>query len=240
MATPLGWVLPEPLPSTPTCRTLPLNPQRDLEPLAKLADIPLVFVTSATSGYGNLQALLDAARKKPGSIAYATPGQYTAQHLSGELLASMTGTHLVAVPYRGSGPAITDLIGGSVPVAMVDLTSAYPLIKAGKLVALGVTSEVRSKIAPELPTLSEEGVKGYSAPAWMGLFLPAKTPVDVRMKLSEALQKVMADPAIQSQIIGLSAEPAYMDSQAFGQFIAGESRKWAAVIARISPPSKAH
>lgn len=216
----------------------PLNPQRDLVPLAKLADIPLVFVTSASSGYGNLQALLAAARKKPGSITYATPGQYTSQHLAGELLASTTGTSLLAVPYRGSGPAITDLLGGSVPSALVDLTAAYPHIKAGKLVALGVTSAARSKVAPELPTIAEEGVKGYSAPAWMGLFLPVKTPADVRTKLSAALQKVMANPAVQSQIAGLAAEPAYMDSQAFGEFIAGESKKWAAVIERIPASAK--
>lgn len=216
----------------------PLNPQRDLVPLAKLADIPLVFVTSASSGHGNLQALLNAARKKPGAVSYANPGQYTAQHLAGELLASMTGTPLMAVPYRGSGPAVTDVIGGTVPSAMVDLTSAYPHIKAGRLVALGITGSVRSKVAPEIPTIAEEGAKGYSAPAWMGLFLPAGTPADVRTRLSTALQKIMATPAVQSQIAGLAAEPAYLDSQAFGQFIAGESKKWAAVIARIPAPAK--
>lgn len=216
----------------------PLNPQRDLVPLAKLADIPLVFVTSTSSGYGNLQALLNAARKKPGGVSYANPGQYTAQHLAGELLASVTGTPLLAVPYRGSGPAVTDLLGGNVPSAMVDLTSAYPHIKAGKLVALGVTGSVRSKVAPEIPTIAEESAQSYSAPAWMGLFLPARTPADIRTKLATALQRIMANPAVQSQIAGLAAEPAYMDSQAFGQFIAGESKKWATVIERIPTPAK--
>lgn len=216
----------------------PLKPQQDLMPLAKLADIPLVFVTSASSGYGNLQAFINAARKAKGGLSYGNAGQYTSQHLSGELLASMTGAPLVPVPYRGSGPAVTDLLGGIVPAAMVDLTSAYPHVKAGKLVALGVTSPKRSKVAPELPTLEEEGVKGYAAPAWMGLFLPAKTPQDVRAKLSSALQKVMASPSVQTQIEGLAAEPAYMDPQAFGQFIANESKKWGAVIAHIPAPNK--
>jgi tripartite-type tricarboxylate transporter receptor subunit TctC len=211
----------------------PLKPQQDLLPLAKLADIPLVFVTSASSGYGNLQAFLNAARKAKGGLSYGNAGQYTAQHLSGELLASMSGVPLQAVSYRGSGPAVTDLLGGTVPAAMVDLTSAYPHVKAGKLVALGVTSAERSKVAPEIPTIAEEGVPGYAAPAWMGLFLPARTPADVRTKLSAAVQKVMANPAIQTQIQGLAAEPAYMDSQAFGQFIAGESNKWVAVIHRL-------
>jgi len=216
----------------------PLKPETDLQPLGKLADIPLVFVTSTRSGHGNLQAFLNAARKTSGGLSYANAGQYTAQHLSGELLASMAQAPLVAVPYRGSGPAVTDLLGGMVPAAMVDLTSAYPHIKAGKLVALGVTSATRSKVAPELPTLAEEGVKGYAAPAWMGLFLPARTPADVAAKLSAALQDIMANPAVQSQITALAAEPAYADGPSFGRFIAGESKKWAAVIARIPPPAK--
>lgn len=217
----------------------PLKPQQDLLPMGKLADIPLVFVTSATSGHGNLQAFIKASRKTPGGgLSYANAGQYTAQHLSGELLAHMAGVPMVAVPYRGSGPAVTDLLGGLVPAAMVDLTSAYPHIKAGKLVSLGITNATRSKVAPELPTIAEEGVKGYAAPAWMGLFLPARTPADVRARLSAAMQKAMANPAVQSQIQGLAAEPAYLDGPAFGNFIAVESKKWADVIARIPKPAK--
>jgi tripartite-type tricarboxylate transporter receptor subunit TctC len=216
----------------------PLKPQTDLMPLAKLADIPLVFVTSASSGYGNLQAFLAGARKSGKGLSYGTAGQYTAQHLSGELLAKMANAPLVPVPYRGSGPAVTDLLGGTLPAAMVDLTSAYPHVKAGKLVALGVTTSTRSKVAPEIPTLAEEGVPGYSAPAWMGFFLPANTPQAVRSQLNAALEKVLAEPAVQSQITGLAAEPAYMDGPAFGKFIAVESRKWAEVIARLPPPAK--
>ncbi len=214
-----------------------LKPQQDLMPLAKLADIPLVFVTSSSSGYGNLQAFINAARRSNSGLTYGNPGQYTAQHLSGELLANMINVRLNAVPYRGSALAVTDLLGGTVTAAMLDLTSAYPHVKAGKLVALGITSSERSKVAPELPTLAEEGVKGYAAPAWMGLFLPAKTPQDVYAKLSAALQKVMANTSVQTQIEGLAAEPAYLDGLAFGQFIANESKKWGAVIARLPKAS---
>ena len=216
----------------------PLRPEKDLLPLAKLADIPLVFVTSTGSGHGNLQAFLNAARKNPDGLSYGTSGQYTSQHLSGELLASMAKVRLVPVPYRGSGPAVTDLLGGMVPAAMVDLTSAYPHIKAGKLVALGITSATRSSVAPDIPTLAEEGVKGFAAPAWMGLFLPAATPAPISGKLMAALQKVMANPTVQAQITALSAEPAYADGSSFGRFIAQESRKWGEVIARIPPPAK--
>ncbi len=214
-----------------------LKPQQDLMPLAKLADIPLVFVTSSSSGYGNLQAFINAARRSNSGLTYANPGQYTAQHLSGELLANMTGVRLLPVPYRGSGLAVTDLLGGIVTAAMLDLTSAYPHVKSGKLVALGITSSERSKVAPELPTLAEEGVKGYAAPAWMGLFLAAKTPRDVHAKLSGALEKIMASTSVQTQIQALAAEPAYLDGPAFGQFIANESKKWGAVIARLPKAS---
>ena len=150
----------------------------------------------------------------------------------------MGHAHLAAVPYRGSGPAVTDLLGGTLPAAMVDLTSAYPHVKAGKLVALGVTSARRSKVAPEIPTIAEGGVPGYAAPAWMGLFLPVGVPAEVRAKLSAALQKVMASPDVQSHIQGLAAEPRYMDSAAFGQFIARESAKWGEVITRLPKPAK--
>lgn len=213
----------------------PLNPQRDLLALAKLADIPLVFVASAASGFGNLQAVIREARRNPAGVSCANSGQYTSQHLAAELLASLSQSRLVAVPYRGSGPAVTDVLGGNVPTAMVDLTSAYPHIKTGKLVALGLTSSVRSKVAPEIPTLAEEGVSGYAAPGWMGLFLPAKVPNDVHARLTSALATIMSSPAVQAQITAMAAEPAYLDGPRFGQFIADESRKWSSVIARLSP-----
>ena len=216
----------------------PLRPDQDLVPLGKLADIPLVFVASMSREYGNLMSFVRGARRTPVGLSYATAGQYTAQHLSGELLAKTADVPRVPVPYRGRGPAVSDLLGGQIPAAMVDLTSAYPHIKAGKLVALGVTSAKRSSVAPEIPTIAEEGVPGYSAPAWMGLFLPAKTPSEVVSRLSDSLQKVMANPTVRAQITALAAEPAYLDGPAFAQFIKGESTKWAEVVARIPAPKK--
>ena len=150
----------------------------------------------------------------------------------------MTGTPMQAVPYRGSAPAVTDVLGGQLPAAVVDLTSAYPHIKAGKLTAFGVTSATRSKIAPEIPTIAEEGVPGYSAPAWMGLFAPARTPPEVRTRLSQALQAIMAKPGVQAQIAGLAAEPSFLDAIGFNRSIDGESKKWASVIAKLPAPQK--
>jgi tripartite-type tricarboxylate transporter receptor subunit TctC len=216
----------------------PLEPEKDLAPIAKLADIPLVLVAGAKAGIGSLKAFLDKARATSGGLPFGTPGQYTAQHLSGELLASMTKVPLSAVPYRGSAPAVTGLLGGTIPAAVVDLTAAYPHVKAGTLVALGVTSANRSRIAPEIPTIAEQGVSGYAAPAWMGLFAPAKTPTAVIRRLSEALKIIMAKPEVQAQITALSAEPSYLDGKGFGQFIAGESGKWAAVVAKVPASQK--
>lgn len=130
----------------------PLKPQEQLAPVAKVADIPLVLVAGAKTGLRDLRGFIEKARATPEGTSYGTTGQYTAQHLAGELLASMAKLKLVAVPYRGSGPAVTDLLGGQLPVAVVDLTSAYPHIKSGALVALGVTSATRSAVAPEIPT----------------------------------------------------------------------------------------
>ena len=214
----------------------PLQPQRDLAPLAKLADIPLVLVASPASGWNNLQALLSAARKSPDGVSYGHAGQYTAHHLSGELLASMAHARLQPVPYKGSAPAITDLLGNTLPAGIVDLTSAYPHIKAGKLTALGVTSAARTRVAPEIPTIAEAGVPGYAAPAWMGLFLPAKTPPELQARLSAAVRQAMDSPAVQSQIVKLAAEPAYQDPRAFSAFIDQESRKWGEVIKHVSTP----
>jgi tripartite-type tricarboxylate transporter receptor subunit TctC len=216
----------------------PLNPQQQLTPVAKVADIPLVFVAGAKAGYANLSAFLVKAKDSDGGVSYGTTGQYTAQHLAGELLASMSKVKMVAVPYRGSGPAVTDLLGGQLPVAVVDLTSAFPHIKSGALTPLGMTSPARSAVAPEIPTLAEAGVPGYAATAWMGIFAPAKVPQPVIDKLASAIQTVVARPEVQAQIVGLAAEPKYLSSAEFGRFIQGESSKWANVIASIPAPQK--
>jgi len=208
----------------------PLNPEKQLQPLAKLADIPLVLVSGANSGYGNLQALLNAA--KTTEVPTGNAGQYTAHHLSVELLASTTKTRLPAIPYRGSAPAVTDVIGGQVPAAMVDLTSVAGHLKSGTVKALGVTSPKRSKLAPDIPSISE-AVPGYAAPAWLGMFAPKGIPADVSEKLAKGIQTVLEKPEVQAQILNLSAEPAYLGPKPFTTFINAESTRWATVIASL-------
>lgn len=208
----------------------PLNPDKQLQPLAKIADIPLVLVAGANSGYGNLQSLLNAA--KTNEVPTGNSGQYTAHHLSAELLASTTKTRLPAVPYRGSAPAVNDVLGGQVPVAIVDLTSVAGHLKAGTVKALGVTSPNRTKLAPEIPSIAES-VPGYAAPAWMGVFAPKGLPSDVSEKLAKGIQTVLEKPEVQAQILNLSAEPAYLGPKPFALFIDAESKRWATVIAAL-------
>jgi tripartite-type tricarboxylate transporter receptor subunit TctC len=211
----------------------PLRPETQLAPLAKVADIPLVFVAGAKSGIGSVAELIERSRAKPDSISYGSTGVNTAQHLSAEMLAAMAKIRMTHVPYRGSGPAVTDVIGGQIPVAVVDLTSAYPHIKAGTLVALGVTSPARSKTAPEIRTIAESGLPGYAATAWMGMFAPAGTPPAVVARLSQEIHAALGKPEVQARLLALAVEPAYLGPEDFGRFIAAESKKWGALVKPI-------
>lgn len=212
----------------------PLKPQKDLTAVAKLANIPLVMIAGKKTGFSSLSEVIKAAKADPSKpLIYGTSGQYTSQHLAGELIGKMSGIKLNAVPYRGSGPAVTDVLGGQINYAVVDLTSAYPHIKNGSVVALGVTSAERTKIAPDLPTISEGGVQGYDAPAWMGLFAPAGLPKNIADKLADTVQKSLAKPEVQKQILALAAEPDYMGPEAFASFTANESQRWANLIKSI-------
>lgn len=214
----------------------PLNPQTQLQPLAKVADIPLVLVAGPASGLGSLQTLLSRARTA--DVPLANSGQYTAHHLSGELLAALTRTRLVAVPYRGSAPAVTDVLGGQVQAAIVDLTAAMPHIKAGTVKALAVTSTRRTRLANDIPTMAEAGVPDYDAPAWMGLFLPRGVPPAVIDRLSREVQAILAKPEVQNQILALAAEPSALPPEGFAAFIDQESARWAKVIASLPTPTK--
>ena len=214
----------------------PLNPQKQLEPLAKIADIPLVLVAGRNAGFDTLGQLLAKARAS--DVSMANSGQYTAHHLSAELLASMSGAKLIAVPYRGSAPAVNDILGGQLPVAVVDLTAALPHIKAGTIKALAVTSAGRTRLAPDIPTMAEAGVAGYAAPAWMGLFLPKGVPAAVTDRLSREIQAILAKADVQNQILALAAEPAALNGEQFASFINGESARWAKVITELPKGAK--
>lgn len=210
----------------------PLDPEKQLQPIAKVSDIPLVFIASQASGIHTLQEVGKLAQRD-GGISYGTAGQFTSQHLAGELFASTAKVRMTAVPYRGSTPALTDVIAGQVPLGVVDLTSAFPHIKSGRVVPLAVTGASRAKAAPDIPTVAERGYQGYVASAWLGLFAPAGTPDDLVKRLSGEVRAALADPSVVQEMTVLAAEPAYQDATEFKRYVSAESKKWAAVVSGI-------
>ena len=209
---------------------LPYDPVKDLAPVSKLADIPIVVAVANSTPVTSVPELIAAAKAKPGALAFASAGNGTAMHLSGELFKIMTGVDMTHVPYKGSGPAVTDLVSGQVPVGFVDLVSALPQIRAGKVKGLAVASGKRTISAPDIPTVAEAGVPGYDAVGWFGLVAPAGTPRDVVAKLNAETVRIMALPEVRERVLATGAEPATGTAEAFGAFIAAEIPKWERVV----------
>ena len=207
----------------------PLNPDKQLQPLAKVADIPLVIVAGANAGFSTLQALIAKARET--DVPVGNSGQYTAHHLSGELLASTARARLTSVPYRGSAPAVTDILGGQVPAAIVDLTSVAPHLKSGAARALAVTSGTRTRLAPEIPTVAEAGVPGFEVSTWWGVLAPARTPPTVVERLNRVIQDAAASEMIQGRLAREGAEPLQTTPAAFGKVLAQELESWRSIAA---------
>ncbi len=216
---------------------LPYDPIKDFVPVTLVAGVPNVAVMNPESarryGVNNLADLVRAARTNPGKLNMASSGNGTSIHLAGELFKSMTGTYMVHFPYRGSGPALIDLMGGSTDVMFDNLPSALPHIKAGKLKALAVTSAQRSTAVPDLPTIAEAGgaaLKGYDASSWFGLLAPAGTPADIVERVQQATAKALSAPALKERLQAQGAIPSGNTSAQFAKHIADETAKWAQVV----------
>ena len=212
----------------------PIDPLRDLVAIAKLIEIPVVLVANPTLGPASVQDLITRSKTSPNGMNYGSTGVNSGQHLAMELLKQATGANLIHVPYRGSAPAVTDLLGGQVPIASVDLTSAFPHIAAGTLRALGVADRKRSALVPEVPTIAEGGVPGFGRePGFIGLFAPAGTPTPVIKKLTREIREILAVPEVQTRVRSLAVEVAYLDDLAFAEFLAAESAKWKVALRSI-------
>jgi tripartite-type tricarboxylate transporter receptor subunit TctC len=212
----------------------PLDPLRELAPIAKLIEIPLVVVANPASGPKTIAELIARAKESPNGLSYGTTGVNSGQHLTMEMLKRATGANLVHVPYRGSAPAVTDVLGGQITVACVDLTSAYPHIQAGTLLALGVTEAKRSALVPQVPTIAEGGVPGFGrAGGFIGLFTTAGTPDPVIKKLTGEVRDILAKPEVQARVRQLAVDVAYADDAAFKSFLAAESAKWKQTLQSI-------
>ena len=214
---------------------MPFDPVKDFAPIVLVAGVPNVLVMNPAKaeayGIKNVADLIRYAKANPGKLNMASSGNGTSIHLSGELFKSMTGTFMLHFPYRGSGPALLDLMGGTMDLMFDNLPSALPQIKSGKLKALAVTSAQRSAALPELPTIAEAGpVKGFDASSWFGLFAPAGTPADIVNRIQQETAKSLQSPLVKDRLLAQGAIPGGQPPAEFVKFIAAESKKWALVV----------
>ena len=209
---------------------LPYDTLKDLAPVSLIGRQPNVVVVHPGLPAKSMRELLDLARAKPGQLNYGSGGNGTASHLATEMLKLMTRTDIVHVPYKGLGPALTDLIGGRLEVIISTLASALPQLKAGKLRPLAVTTARRSSFFPDLPTMHEAGVKGYEFSTWYGLLVPAGTPQAIVDRLSRETRKAVGTPAVTEQFVAQGLEPAASSPHEFGAYLRSEVAKWGKVI----------
>lgn len=216
---------------------LPYDPIKDFVPVTLVASVPNVMVMNAdkarTLGIHSVQDFIRYAQAHPGRLNMASSGNGTSIHLAGELFKSMTGTYMLHMPYRGSAPALLDMVGGNMDVMFDNLPSSMAHIKGGKLRALAVTSAHRSGALPDVPTVEEAGgpaLKGYEASSWFGLLAPAGTPPDLVQRVQQEVAKALATPAVKERLLAQGAIPGGNTSAEFAALIEAEHRKWAQVV----------
>jgi tripartite-type tricarboxylate transporter receptor subunit TctC len=209
---------------------LGFNPIRDFAPIALFGSTPLVTMVSNDVPVNTIQELIALAKAKPGTINYGSAGIGTTPHLTAELFKSMAGVDLVHVPYRGTGPAMVGLMAGDIQLFFDLLPNSVPQIKAGKVKAIGKAGPTRPASLPDLPTVAEQGLPGFSSTSWWGFVGPAKMPEAVKAKLIEGTRKVLSSPAVIKHMHDLSAEPGDAFGKDFAAFLAAEEKKWGEVV----------
>jgi tripartite-type tricarboxylate transporter receptor subunit TctC len=188
---------------------LPYDPATDFEPIGMVATLSLVILTQANSPLNNLGDLVTAAKADPKKYLFATFGNATAPHFAAEMFKEAAGIEMTHVPYRGSAPAMTDLLGGQIPLSFDTVVAAVPQIQIGKIKALAVTTAQRSSLLPNVPTIAESGYPGFDMGSWAALVGPKGLQADVKARLSKALETVMAMPAVQEKLKTMGFEPDY-------------------------------
>ncbi|SDI66807.1 Tripartite-type tricarboxylate transporter, receptor component TctC [Bradyrhizobium lablabi] len=209
---------------------LPFDPIKDFEPVSLVVQYPLLLVVSPDLPVNSVKELIDYAKKNPGKLNRASGGNGTSMHLSGELFVHQAGIDAPHVPYRGSAPALNDLMGNHVQLMFDSMITALPLVEGGKLRALAVTGKKRSPLLPNIPTLAESGLPDYEATGWTGIVVPAKTPPDVIATLNAAIVQALKSPELQQAFEKQAAEPVGSTPAEFGAFIRKETDKWGKTI----------
>lgn len=213
-------------------RKLRYDPEKDFAPVARLVKMPGYLVVHPSLGVDNVKDFLAKVRADPGKFSYASAGNGFSQHTNMELLKNMANLFVVPITYRGSGPAVTDLLGGQVQMMMELGPVVIPHVKAGRLKVLAASTAVRTEAMPEVPTLNESGVKGFDAYTWFALYAPAGTPADIVQKLHAETAKVLNQPELKARLASQGAEVALTTPAELAVFQAAETKKWTSVIHR--------
>ena len=209
---------------------LPYNPLKDLAPVTMLMAVPNLLVVNPALPVHSVRDLIDYGRRQPAPLGYATPGAGTSLHLAGELFATTSGVKMTHIPYKGSAPGLNDTMAGHVPVMFDNMPSALPLVKAGKLRALAITSAQRSAQLPDVPTMAEAGLQGYEIAGWFGVLVPAATPKAIVARLDTELEAVLKMPDVRKKLDEMGGIVSGAGPQAFGRYIEAESRKWSTLV----------
>ena len=212
---------------------LGFDPLKDITPISLVASSPLAIVANPNFGPSDIKSLVEAAKAKPGTISYATPGVASIQQLSLELMAFMTGTKFVHVPYRGGAPALNDVIGGHVPLAVLSVLQVMPQVEAKQLKPLAVTSRGRTDVWPNVPSIAEAGVTGYEAELWFGVIAPAGTPDAIVDRLNREITRFIKSDFMQKRLASQGARAIGTSREEFAAFMRGEQDKWGKVLKEI-------
>lgn len=211
---------------------LSFDPVKDFTPISFLASTPNVLIVSKQLGITNLQDLVELAKAKPNQLTFGSSGIGTSLHMSGELFKDMTGVQIRHIPYKGRAQSLPDLVSARITMLFDNLSSSLPLIKAGEVQALGVTSLKRSPAAPEIPTLAEQGLPGFEAISWFSLMAPANLFPDIQMRLNQLTRQALNSPEIKARLLAGGLDPAPGSPQELSKLIATESSKWGRVIVK--------
>ncbi|MNS52735.1 Tripartite tricarboxylate transporter family receptor [compost metagenome] len=211
---------------------LPYSPTQDFQPVGMVGRAALIIVANEQTPYSDVKGLVAAARKEGDKFSYGSFGIGTVSHFAGEMFQAEAGTHMTHIPYKGSGPAMTDLIGGQIPILFDTVVSAMPQIKSGKIKAIAVTTPQRSAFLPDVPTVAEAGYPNVSMDTWIAVFAPKRVPADVVATLNAALTKALQDPDTQKQLRASGFDPTPMDAASVARVIEEETPRFAEIAQR--------
>lgn len=211
-------------------KKLNFDPVKDFAPVSLVVSSPQLLAVHPSVAAKSVKELIALAKAKPGQLNYASAGTGTSPHLTFELFKSMAGIDVVHVPYKGTGPAITDLIGGQVQMMITGVVALMPHVKSGKLRGLGVTSAKRVAALPDLSTIIESGIPGFDVSSWFGVFLPGGTPKPIIAKMNAEIRKILEVPEVRQRLIGQGADPASNTPEEFAAYVKAEMARWGKVV----------